>query len=249
MAVGICAALPQEARTLARVPPAAGTCLRLADGRLLAVAGVGARRARIGGTQLLDGGATALVSWGSAGALDPTLEAGALLLPQLVIAPDGRALLADRNWQERVVESLDGRVSAHAGPLAQVGRVIRTPDEKRDLHRRSGAVAIDMESAALADLAREAGVPFLAVRAVTDTAGMTIPASITRAVDGTGRLRLARLLLGVLAGRGDVLTLLQLGRCFRMARTTLTALARTTALLSDPRRTAIERTLEAGPQP
>ncbi|MDQ3960203.1 MAG: purine phosphorylase, partial [Pseudomonadota bacterium] len=82
--LGIVAALPAEARSLTgqRVPP--GQAIRLGGATLLYVSGMGQARARSAADQLLGQGAQALVSWGTAGALERTLTAGTLILPTTV---------------------------------------------------------------------------------------------------------------------------------------------------------------------
>jgi adenosylhomocysteine nucleosidase len=193
---------------------------------LVTVAGVGAGRARVAAARLLREGATALVSWGYAGALDPGLRAGTLLLPEAITTEGGQLLSTDAAWRDQVLRLLGGRLPVHSGMLLQAERLIRTPDEKRVLYQRVGAVAVDMESAALAESAQRAAVPFLALRAVSDTANLGIPASVMQAVDATGRVRMGRLLLGLLVRPLDFVPLLRLGIGFRAAQATLAELAR-----------------------
>jgi len=224
--VGICAALPQEARAIAGLTPRIGEQLRLPGRHLLAVAGMGAARARIAGVRLLDAGATALISWGTAGALAPGVGAGTLVIPGRVIDSGGQAFVTDAAWRDCMLRHANGRLlQASPGVLAEAGQMIRTTGEKRDLHQRLGAVAVDMESAALAKLAWEAAVPFVVVRAVSDTARMSIPGSVTHAMDPAGRIRLLRLLSGLLGQPKDMVALILLARGFRAAAAALATFA------------------------
>ena len=224
-AIGVIAALPREARSLTREPLPPGKCTRLTNGLLVTVAGVGAERALAAGEHLLANGARALVSWGAAGALDRSLAPGDLLLPQRVLGTDGEVFAVNRLWHTRLRRMLRPRLKVHTGLLAQSPCLVSSAREKQALRLRSRALAVDMESAAIGRLAREAGVPFLVIRAVTDTAGMDIPASVGRAVDDAGRVRLLRLLRGAMLHPADLAALLHLGRNFRAAHTTLAALA------------------------
>jgi adenosylhomocysteine nucleosidase len=224
--VGICAALPQEARAIAGLTPRVGDQLRLPGGHLLAVAGMGAARARMAGMRLLDAGATALISWGTVGALAPGVDAGTLVIPVRVVDSCGQVFITDEAWRQRMLRRANGRLlRTTPGLLAQAGQVIRTPGEKRDLHQRLGAVAVDMESAALAEVAREAAVPFIVVRAVTDTARMSIPGSVMHAMDPAGRIHLRRLLSGVLCHPADMIALVRLAKGYRAAAAALTTFA------------------------
>jgi adenosylhomocysteine nucleosidase len=224
--VGICAALPQEARFIAGMTPRIGEQLRLPGGHLLAVGGMGAAPARIAGMRLLDAGATALISWGTAGALAPGLDAGTLVIPERVLDSGGQAFITDEAWRDCMLRHASGRLlQASPGVLAEAGQVIRTTGEKLDLHQRVGAVAVDMESAALAKLAREAAVPFVVVRAVADTARMSIPGCVMHAMDPEGRIRLLRLLSGLLRHPDDMVALVLLAKGFRAAAAALATFA------------------------
>ena len=61
------------------------------------------------------------------------------------------------------------------GPVATVARVLCRADEKRALAETSAAIAVDMESAAIAQAAASRNVPFLLVRAVSDRVGDALP--------------------------------------------------------------------------
>jgi adenosylhomocysteine nucleosidase len=62
-----------------------------------------------------------------------------------------------------------------SGPFASTSRVLCLGVEKRALASRTGAIAVDMESAALGAAARHASVPFLIVRAASDLADEDLP--------------------------------------------------------------------------
>jgi adenosylhomocysteine nucleosidase len=70
------------------------------------------------------------------------------------------------------------------GVLVSARRIARTPEARRRLE----GTAVDLESAALARAARDAGLPFLALRAVTDTTRHRLP-DFERMTAGTGTLR------------------------------------------------------------
>jgi nucleoside phosphorylase len=75
-----------------------------------------------------------------------------------------------------------------------VDRVVVTAEEKARL-RATGAAAVDMEAAALAERAARCGATFYAVRVVLDRAGESFQIDYNRVQDKTGRfsrLRIAR---------------------------------------------------------
>jgi nucleoside phosphorylase len=64
-------------------------------------------------------------------------------------------------------------------------RIVRTADEKRTL-RASGAIAVEMEAAAVEERAHAHGLPFYCVRAVTDLAGETLANDFQSALRSDG---------------------------------------------------------------
>ena len=95
------------------------------------------------------------------------------------------------------------------GPVAMVDRVLCRADEKRALAATSGAIAVDMESAAIARAAASRNVPFLLVRAVSDRVGDDLPMDFNLWLTPEGRVRA----LGQLVRRPSIL-----GALFRMKR-------------------------------
>jgi adenosylhomocysteine nucleosidase len=68
--------------------------------------------------------------------------------------------------------------------ILTVDHLIADPAEKRRLAEQHEADAVDMESAAIAEVCREKGVPFLAMRAVSDTADTALSPELTRLLSG-----------------------------------------------------------------
>lgn len=164
----------------------------------LVVGGMGRERAERAARQLVARGVDGLVSWGVAGGLDPALEAGVVVLADAIIQSDGSSLSSDAEWRHRLEITLDSRVPAITGPLFHSDRVLSSVEEKRRAWERWRAGAVDMETAAIAAVAVESGLPWLAVRVVTDTAAMSLPTTVTASSGDDGRLRpaaIARLAL------------------------------------------------------
>ena len=222
--LGIVAALSAEARTLGRAARR-GAHATLADGSLIAVSGIGFDAATRASHGLADAGAGALVSWGVAGGLDPLLEPGAVLLPTEVISADGSRYPVAPVWRERQLAAIAASCRVAAGPLLCVGRPIDSIEDKMRARRATGAVAVDMESLAVAAVARDRRLPFLAVRAIVDAAGDTLPRAVVAASRG-GRLRLATLAAGIVRSPAELVSLIGLARRYRAARASLTAVAR-----------------------
>jgi adenosylhomocysteine nucleosidase len=222
--------VPAEARSLAKHSITNDQPVRLREGVTLNVSGVGPRRASLASRTLLENGATALLSWGSAGGLSQQLSPGSLILPKTIIASDRFVYHVDPSWHEDLCNRLKGRVDFHTGPLAESATVVRTPAEKAILFKQTGAIGVDMESAAVAAVAQEARVPFVAVRAVADSTGITLPYSALNACDEFGRLNFLKLIRGIAARPTELFLLVCLARDYRAAQNTLDLVARLTGV-------------------
>jgi len=187
------------------------------------VSGPGAGQAGRAASRALDRGANALVSWGLAGGLQADAGTGSVVLPEVVASDSGR-YAADPAWRERIVRLLGQRYRILPGAVFTADRVLTTTAEKAALRERTGAAAVDMESAGVAAVAAAARVPFIAIRAVADTAADTLPARVAELVTDDGRTRLAALPPILLAPR-QFARLLRLGLRSREARRVLRRIA------------------------
>jgi adenosylhomocysteine nucleosidase len=229
--LGVIAALPAEARCLTgqRVRPR--QLLRL--GRTLAyVSGIGEAHARQAALYLLSQGAQALVSWGTAGALAPALRPGALVIPNCVVSlqkqlnPLTKIHSVDPVWHERLVEQLQGPLTICTGPMFHSQAVVATPEEKAELFKQTGAIAVDMESAAIAETAAAAGIPFMIIRGIVDLHSLSIPRCTLKALDAYGGLRPLQLWSGVLCHPTELRSLIRLAAHFHTALSSLRRAAR-----------------------
>ena len=106
------------------------------------------------------------------------------------------------------------------GTLLTSARAIETPAEKAAAFRDTGAAAVDMESAAVAEVAAAHGLPFIAVRVIVDTAGDALPSSVV-AASSAGRVEIWRLIAALVAAPREIATLIRLARRYRLAMRSL----------------------------
>lgn len=184
---GIVVALASEAATLARaVKPERLTTLP--EGATLYLSGMGPEAARRAAVTLAEAGAQALAVFGVAGALSSQLPNGRLFCPERITDEEGRDYPADPAWRAGLQRRLAMPVQM-AGSLLSVAAPLLTPAAKAAAHQRRGALAVDMESAAVAAVARERGLPLLVLRAIVDQHDDAIPWALNDAVDSWGRPR------------------------------------------------------------
>lgn len=162
------------------------------------LSGIGRENARSATRWLVENGCRIVVGAGVAGGLKPGLSPGALVLPDEIVE-DGEGIF--RTWRtaapgnERLLSLLEeSGCEVYRGKLFSSDAPILIPGDKLSLHRRTGALAVDMESAGVALAARDTGIPFFILRAVCDPAERGVPAELSSALDPNGRVRIPALL-------------------------------------------------------
>jgi adenosylhomocysteine nucleosidase len=181
--------MPREAALLRDVPA------------LVRCEGPGPARARAAAEALIAAGAETLASFGVAGALDPRLKPGDLVVATAAIDADGTRYAAElREFGIR------GAILTQAHPVASA-------EEKRRLFAETGALAVDMETAAVAAVACRAGRRFVAVRAICDAAARALPSAAVAAMRKDGRTDV----LAILVRPWDWWGLLRLARDYSHA--------------------------------
>jgi adenosylhomocysteine nucleosidase len=222
---GIIVALPEELGTLTRKKLVPGCCSMVAENCLVALSGTGPDNARRASQLLIKEGAKRLLSWGCAGALDKHLKPGDLHMPERFAAADGKLYTADEHWRQQAFIALEEYfriVRIGGGTLLESLHIVASSDSKRDLHERSGAQLVDMESCACAAVAAQESLPFLAIRAIADSALLDLPAAVAAAMQDNGQVALGKLLLNVLQRPQQIPGLIKLGAHFHAAKKSLT---------------------------
>jgi adenosylhomocysteine nucleosidase len=163
--------------------------------------------------QLIESGATGVVSFGLAGGLDPGLPAGTLIVANEVVA-------GGQIWPTNALLSAQlGGATGHR--CLGLDRIVDSPAEKRRLGCETGAAAVDMESGAVAATASAMDVPFAVLRAICDPADTALPPAALVALDSAGRIAPAPLAWSILTHPWQIGALLALARDAATARRAL----------------------------
>jgi len=247
------AALPQEVRPFLRhrqarrrrgLPwPAWEFPLEAGQG-LLALSGLGAGAAREAAARLTGQFRPhLLVSLGFGGAVTPELQPGDLVLGEFfykfdpaVGVPEPVLVTPPPLPLAEMLQSLTA-----AGLPAFTGSLVSTPNFIHKA-RQAGPLrslpypVLDLESAALAEVARSAGLPCFGLRAVTDTAAEEIPGFLAPAGESPGTVGLREALSWLVADPRCLKDLVHLWRRSRLAASRLTqALTVLLPLLATPK--------------
>lgn len=188
-------------------------------------------------------GTRLILSCGIAGALDPTLRAGDLIfhLPPFVSSEVEKQAPNDvigvstsletigwEGWVERLKSALP---RAYLGAIIGQDHIAATVAEKAALHATTGAIAVDMESHVAARVAARHGLPFAAIRTISDTAGESLPPAALVGMNPDGSMALGRVLASLARHPAQLPALIRTGRSAEVAFKALVAVGDAIALL------------------
>ena len=138
-----------------------------------------------------------VISFGVAGGLDPSLKSGDIVVATEVLAGDAR-WLAGLALNDDVMAGFGlGRRRVVRGRLAGAEQVVAARHLKEALHLETGAAAVDMESHIAAEYADKVGLPFAALRVVSDPAHRALPPLAMAAIKPNGDIDLRKVLRSV----------------------------------------------------
>ncbi len=188
---------------------------------VLIQAGIGRGRAR-GALQAAAQWFEFCAAWslGFAGGLAEDLRPGDLVCPSIAYLDDG---LSGKPFPASPPETgVEAALSAAGfacrdGPLLTVETPLRTPQAKREAHRRTGAVAVDMEAVGVAEAAATLGIPWLALKAIVDPVEETLPEFLAGCTTPSGDVRWRAVLASLLICSQRRRALCRLDRASRQA--------------------------------
>lgn len=198
---------------------------------LVRVSGTRSGRAGEAARALLSEGCDGLLSFGVCGGLNRALRPGTVIIATKILTDDGENFATDGTWASAMNNALTGRCPFINAPVYGSAQVIATARAKRELFTKTGAAAVDMESHEVAAVAAEHGVPFLAIRAVADSARSRVPEAALYGVREDGSTRVNAIFAGLLIRPWQTPALIRLAWDSFSAQSAL----RRVVTLTDPR--------------
>jgi hopanoid-associated phosphorylase len=174
--------------------------------------GVGARLTSALEWAVADG-ARAIISFGIAGGLDPSLAPGACIVGSAATVGVAR-WPTDPGWTEKLVTALPGVILAD---VAGVDHPIVSVAHKRLLRAAGGAAAVDMESHRAARVAAAHGLPFAILRIVCDPANRALPPAALVGMRADGTSDVGAVLRALIGAPGQIPDLIRLTLDARVA--------------------------------
>jgi adenosylhomocysteine nucleosidase len=145
------------------------------------LAGAGQDNARRATEILIDGHRPGrVISAGFAGGLWPELKRNDILVADRLLTIDGHELPVVVEAASRRFGPADAAPTerVHRGPLLTTDRVVRMPAERKSLFERTGALGVDMETFAVAEVCAARQVAFSSIRVINDTADEALPRDV-----------------------------------------------------------------------
>jgi adenosylhomocysteine nucleosidase len=158
-----------------------------------------------------------VISFGVAGGLDPSLKTGDVVVATEVMAGDTRWLAGLSLTEAQIASIALGRRRVVRGLLAGVEELVGASACKAALHSETGAAAVDMESHIAAAYAAEVGIPFAALRVISDPAHRALPVVARKAIKPNGDLDLRQIVGSVVRNPRTLRALVSTGIDFNRA--------------------------------
>ncbi|HHT9157130.1 MAG TPA: phosphorylase family protein [Candidatus Tripitaka californicus] len=184
---------------------------------VLTAAGIGPERAERATKGLLERfKIEAVLSVGYTGALRDGIRTGELVIVRNVLSRSPINQTPARYPCHPLLTELSQKVAeengfkVHLGDILTVTEPIKRPEDKRQAGVLTGAVAVDMEGAGVATVAREARIPFMALKVILDEVDEELKG--TGLVDGEGRADFFKAFTYLLYNPWDIIYLLRLNR-------------------------------------
>jgi adenosylhomocysteine nucleosidase len=168
-------------------------------------------------THAMAAGCGGLISFGVAGGLAPGLKPGSCVIGSSVL--DGEVERpTDSRWSQRLTRMIPGSV---LGAIAGVREPLAFASEKQELHEKTGALIVDMESHIVARTAAQHGVPVAAIRVVVDPVTRTIPRSALAGTRSDGTIDPVAVVRSLMRYPRDLMGLIRMSFDARAARAAL----------------------------
>jgi adenosylhomocysteine nucleosidase len=158
-----------------------------------------------------------VISFGVAGGLDPSLKSGDVVVATEVTAGDARWFAGLSLAEDQIAALAMGGRRIVRGGLAGVEEVVVAQACKAALRSETGAAAVDMESHIAAAYAAEAGLPFAALRVISDPASRALPALARAAIKPNGDVDWRKIFHGLMQNPTTLRALVSTGIDFNRA--------------------------------
>ena len=223
--IGIIAALPAEAKCLYSKKLKAGLPIEIQQDVFLCLSGIGHESALFAAKKLAALKVDALISWGVAGAIDNSLNSGDVILAKSIINEGNRYSISE-DWLNRVSDHfLPSEPNIFNGDIASSKEICASTTDKQHLLKKTGALAVDMESAAIAETATANNLDLLVIRTISDNADTAIPEAVLKHTNNMGQPRIFNFMLSCIMNPNQIREISSLASGYKKGLASLSEIA------------------------
>ncbi len=215
--LGIIAALPAEAKCLQTKKINFKSPFEIEKNIFLCVSGIGYNSSIDATKELVKLNVDSLISWGIAGATCDLVTTGDLILARAVRNHKEIYYTSD-DWCKRIIQHFKN--SSHKilnKDIVSTEKICATSIEKMKLYKETKALAVDMESAAMAKIAIKNNLNFIVIRAIADNAILNIPEIVIKNIDDYGRAKIIKLVVSCIFNPSQINQILLLAKSYKKA--------------------------------
>jgi adenosylhomocysteine nucleosidase len=222
---GIVVAMPREMKTLGHWKVSGDGCVRHSEQVIICLSGIGKGKSVQAAEKLVNKGANCLLSWGTAAALSPDIAPGSIVIPEKIITENEGIIYTNKQLRNAFIDQLPYHDHIQNASLCETSKLLWSKEQKSTLFKSTSAEIADMESGAVALVAKKHHIPFIAIRSVSDSSEMTIPDSVHANLEG-GTAHISRIVIQAIFTPKDWLPMLKLSYNFSKAQKALRRMAK-----------------------
>ncbi len=223
--IGIIVALPAEAKCLYSEKLKVGLPIEIQQDVFLCLSGIGHESALHAAKKLVALKVDALISWGVAGAIDKSVNAGDVILASSIINEENRYSISE-DWLSRISEHfIPSEPNIFNGDIASSKEICASITDKQHLLQKTKALAVDMESAAIAEIATANNLDLLVIRTISDDADTAIPEAILKHTNNLGQPRIFNFMLSCIMKPNQIREISSLASGYKKGLSSLSEIA------------------------
>tara|TARA_B100000953_G_scaffold280729_1_gene257712 strand:+ start:579 stop:1295 length:717 start_codon:yes stop_codon:yes gene_type:complete len=215
--LGIITALPAEAKCFQAKKINFKSPIEIERNIFLCISGIGYKSSLYAANELIKLNVDALISWGIAGATCDLVNTGDLILAKAV-KRHKNIYKTSNEWCKKIIYHFQGSsLKILNEDIVSTEEICSTPVKKMNLFKKTKASVVDMESAAMAEVAMTNNLDFIIVRAIADNAILNIPDVVIKNIDNYGRIKIIKLMTSCMFRPSQINQIFLLAKSYKKA--------------------------------